>query len=81
MKCFFQYWAARFGWWTPKVGEVYRADRKETHNPFNAKPSFSRVVVTAVDSGNLQYAYENYPEIVNSATFEGFASYYLRVVK
>lgn len=81
MRCFFQYWAARFGWWAPEVGEVYRADRKEERNPFDEKPSFHRVVVTEVDSGYLRYAYENYPHIVNSASFHGFASYYLKVKK
>lgn len=81
MKCFFQYLAARLGWWAPKVGEVYRADKKEEHNPFDDRPSMDRVFVTAVDSGYLQYAYENYPHIINSASFRGFASYYLKVKK
>lgn len=81
MKTFFQYLAARFGRWAPKVGEVYRADCAEKTDPFNPKPSFNRVVVLAVKERHVQYAYENYPDIINSASFEGFASYYLKVKK
>lgn len=80
MKTFFQFIAARHGFWKPQIGEVYRPDRKEPPpDPFGIRKPAPRVRVLDVRQGFVKFVYADFPEHPQSSQLTNFAAYYVRV--